>query len=136
MKMLLSGAAVLGFVAGAGYIAKGGADGVGAVSSSHAPPARAATYRLKRAGLGDECTVFKGPGRAGTGGGDRLRLVGACSGLAPGLSNARYWRDDADGDVAFVDEAGRPVVEFFAADGVSYESFAPKTPLLLLDRSD
>ncbi|WP_173932796.1 hypothetical protein [Chelativorans sp. Marseille-P2723] len=87
-------------------------------------------YQLQVSGREGSCTVVR------HGGANALRaeldLDHECIALMPRLAEARYWRQDASGGVTFVAADGRPIVEFFAADGVAYESLRPVAPLVAL----
>ena len=62
----------------------------------------------------------------------KLDLAEECVTLLPRLAEARYWHEDGAGEVTFVAADGQPIVEFFAADGVAYESLRPLSPLVAL----
>ncbi|WP_348642919.1 hypothetical protein [Mesorhizobium sp. B2-8-9] len=53
----------------------------------------------------------------------------------PGIEHAKFWREQADGSVAFSDGVD-PIVTFGVADGDGYESYAPAAPLLALSTSE
>lgn len=66
---------------------------------------------------------------------DGLSLLSAapnCHRLLPGLEQAKFWREQNDGTVAFSANGIDPIVTFAAADGDGYESYAPALPLLSL----
>ncbi|MCT7377735.1 hypothetical protein [Chelativorans salis] len=87
-------------------------------------------YRLRVAGRDGSCTIAKGKS-AGIGRAE-IELAADCVLLMPRLSEARYWREGADRDVAFEAADGRVIAEFYAADGVAYESLTPAAPLMAL----
>lgn len=138
MKVLVSGALALGLLGSTGYLSLHPANG----SKSAAGPAGAdadlsvrahPVFALAKAGVDQGCAVTMGATlpmqRA------ELELTEACAAMMPALAKARYWQDNSDGTVAFISDEGRAVVEFFAADGVAYESFRPETALLSLSAS-
>lgn len=87
-------------------------------------------YQLRVSGREGSCTVVKrGPAEAIHA---DLELDKDCIAMMPRLSEARYWQEGAAGEVLFIGADGRPIVEFFAADGVAYESLRPVTPLMAL----
>jgi hypothetical protein len=90
-------------------------------------------FRL-RASSGASCAVMRGDavsqGRA------MLRIEPACATLLPGMADAKFWRENADGSITFTEESGDPIVSFSVADGAAYESFEPATPLLSLDAAE
>ena len=61
-----------------------------------------------------------------------LSLASACLDLVPGLAGARWWLEREDGTVAFAADNGKVVAEFALADGVAYESYAPRQPIMTL----
>ncbi|WP_165349935.1 MULTISPECIES: hypothetical protein [unclassified Mesorhizobium] len=65
----------------------------------------------------------------------RLTVAPNCRVLMPGIEQVKFWREQADGSVAFSENGVDPIVTFGVADGDGYESYAPATPLLAL-RSD
>ncbi len=88
------------------------------------------TYKLQVSGKDGSCTVVKrGTVEAKRAG---LDLKGGCAHLMPRLANARYWHEGETGEVIFATAEGRPVVEFFPADGVAYQSLNPVSPLIAL----
>lgn len=55
-----------------------------------------------------------------------------CDEVMPGLSDVRFWREEADGSVLFGSVGGVTMAAFAQADGAGYESFAPRHPLMTL----
>lgn len=94
------------------------------------PRATGQTFMLTSPQAGETCLIVKGeslsPGYA------ELKVNPACERLLRGVSNARFWRERADGSIAFSADARGPIVEFAAGDGVEYESYAPASVLLKL----
>ncbi|WP_157188234.1 AprI/Inh family metalloprotease inhibitor [Nitratireductor pacificus] len=139
MRFLVSGALALGLMGSAGYLSLDAADGANPVSDP-AGSARVAesagqrVFTLARAGADLGCAVTMAPvppmQRA------ELRLTDACPETLPALAEVRYWQDDGDGAVMFLGEQGQPVVEFFAADGVAYESIRPARAMLSLSLNE
>ena len=135
MKIVLSGAMALGLMGSVGYLSLEPANGTNAVgdsivaesvSSVHVRP----VFTLAKAGADRGCAVTTGrmlPSQR-----SELKLTDACSAMMPALAKARYWQDNSDGTVSFISDEGLAVVEFFAADGIAYESFRPETALLSL----
>ncbi|WP_011582134.1 MULTISPECIES: hypothetical protein [Chelativorans] len=87
-------------------------------------------YHLSVSGREGYCTVVKR-------GGDKaqraeLQLTPECVAMMPRLADARYWQESGAGEVSFVAADGSSVVEFFAADGVAYESLKPISPIVAL----
>ena len=85
-------------------------------------------FRLSSADSSGSCMVVKGetlsPGYA------ELVVNPACDRISAGLTTARFWRERADGSIAFVDGQNAPVVEFAIGDGADYESYQPRTARL------
>jgi len=63
----------------------------------------------------------------------RLDIAPDCRKLMPGIERVKFWREQADGSVAFSENGVDPIVTFGVADGDGYESYAPSTPLLALN---
>ena len=61
-----------------------------------------------------------------------LTVAPKCRRLLPGIEQAKFWREQNDGTVAFSANGTDPIVTFAAADGDGYESYAPALPLLSL----
>ena len=62
----------------------------------------------------------------------QLSVGDDCPRLVPDLSDARRWRENADGTVTIVDDDGGALIEFAVADGLAYESFRAGAPLVSL----
>jgi len=88
------------------------------------------TFRLSSVGGGMSCQIVKG--RNQRSGRAPLQVAPNCELLLPGMSRVRFWREKPDGSVDFTGEAGEALATFSAGDGVEYESFRPRTPLLRL----
>lgn len=86
-------------------------------------------YRLSSVD-GGSCLVAKASKMLG--GAAVLNAEPECEALLPGIARARYWRERADGTVEFTGEAGDALAAFSVGDGVDYESFRPRSPLLSL----
>lgn len=87
------------------------------------------SYQLRVTGREGHCTVVKHDTRERR---TELEMSGECAEMMPRLADVRYWQEDDAGGVIFAAADGRPVVEFFAADGVAYESLRPAAPLMAL----
>ena len=88
------------------------------------------TYQLTANGNEAACAVHRG---AEVSDGLSLLSVGpGCRKLLPGIEHAKFWREQADGTVAFSANGIDPIVSFGVADGDGYESYAPAAPLLAL----
>lgn len=85
-------------------------------------------FTLSSADSSGSCMVVKGetlsPGYS------ELKVNPACEGILPGLTTARFWRERADGSIAFVDTQNSSVVEFTIGDGSDFESYQPRTARL------
>ncbi|MCO5064915.1 MAG: hypothetical protein M9924_10950 [Rhizobiaceae bacterium] len=85
-------------------------------------------FKLSSADSSGACMVVKGqtlsPGYA------ELKVNPACETVSKGLTAARFWRERADGSVAFVDSQNASVVEFVVGDDVDYETDQPRGPHL------
>jgi hypothetical protein len=66
------------------------------------------------------------------GGVAELDVEPGCDDVLPGLSRARHWQERDDGSVVISVDGGKAIVSFAVADGVAYESFAPRSPLISL----
>ncbi|WP_159588529.1 hypothetical protein [Chelativorans xinjiangense] len=129
MKSVVAGLVVMGL--GALPFVAFDREGAAAVDPSmQERPGSLPHYRLSVAGREGSCTIAKGRA-AGTGRAE-IELAADCILLTPQLSQARYWQEGADGDVAFEAADGRVIAEFYAADGVAYESLRPAAPLMAL----
>jgi len=89
------------------------------------------TYRLTANGDEAACAVQRGA--AVSDGLSRLKIAPDCRQLMPGIERAKFWREQADGSVAFSENGIDPIVTFGVADGDGYESYAPSAPLLALN---
>lgn len=88
------------------------------------------TFRLVANGDEGNCAVTRGaPVSEGL---SRLTVAPNCNRLLPGIEQAKFWREQDDGTVAFSADGIDPIVTFAVADGDGYESYAPTTPLLSL----
>lgn len=88
------------------------------------------SYRLVANGDEAACAVSRGTEIS-----DGLSLLAVapiCRKLLPGIEQAKFWREQDDGTVAFSSNGVDPIVTFAAADGNGYESYAPALPLLSL----
>lgn len=93
--------------------------------------ASSSTYRLTANGDEAACAVQRGaPVSDGL---SRLDVAPDCRKLMPGIERVRFWREQADGSVAFSENGVDPIVTFGVADGDGYESYAPVAPLLALN---
>jgi hypothetical protein len=93
--------------------------------------APSSTYRLTANGDEAACAVQRGaPVSNGL---SRLEIAPDCRKLMPGIERVKFWREQADGSVAFSENAVDPIVTFSVADGDGYESYAPAAPLLALN---
>ena len=108
-----------------------------AVRSISATPVNAGSgrqnYLLRDADAGN-CLVTRGT-VAGDGSSDVVAGK-ACDGLLAGLSQARIWMVEGDGSVALRTTSGETLARFALADGVDYESFQPRFPLMSLAEAD
>ncbi|WP_367717994.1 hypothetical protein AB2N04_07325 [Nitratireductor sp. GISD-1A_MAKvit] len=91
-----------------------------------------AEFILTRIGSEHLCKVRHAPADERA----ELTLGPDCTLLVPDLAEARIWEERADGTVAFVSQSGETIMEFFAGDGLTYESLRPKTPILSMYRPD
>jgi hypothetical protein len=89
------------------------------------------TYRLTANGDEAACAVQRGA--AVSDGLSRLKIATDCRQLMPGIERAKFWREQADGSVAFSENGIDPIVTFGVADGDGYESYALSAPLLALN---
>ncbi|WP_217571275.1 hypothetical protein [Mesorhizobium sp. GbtcB19] len=93
--------------------------------------ASSSTYRLTANGDEAACAIHRGAEVS-----DGLSLLSVapnCRKLMPGIERAKFWREQADGTVAFSTNGIDPIVTFSVADGDGYESYAPTAPLLALN---
>ncbi|MER9327836.1 hypothetical protein [Mesorhizobium sp. M0488] len=103
-------------------------DGSGEGAADEAAPPN--TYRL--AANGDEAACAVSRGTEISDGLSLLTLAPTCRRLLPGIEQAKFWREQNDGTVAFSANGVDPIVTFAVADGEGYESYAPALPLLSL----
>lgn len=104
-------------------------DGESGAAASETSPLSGA-YRLVANGDGAACIVTRG---AELSDGLSQITVGAdCRSLLPGLEHAKFWREQEDGTVALSENGVDPILSFGIADGVGYESFEPRRPLISL----
>ncbi|AZO17183.1 hypothetical protein EJ069_22195 [Mesorhizobium sp. M2A.F.Ca.ET.043.05.1.1] len=99
--------------------------------SAAVEPAASSTYRLTANGDEAACAVQRGA--AVSDGLSRLKIAPDCRQLMPGIERAKFWREQADGSVAFSENGIDPIVTFGVADGDGYESYALSAPLLALN---
>ncbi|MDX8510647.1 hypothetical protein [Mesorhizobium captivum] len=103
----------------------------GAVQSAAEEAAPSGTYRLTANGDEAACAVQRGAELSD--GLSLLRVAPNCRKLMPGIERVKFWREEADGTVAFSENGIDPIVTFSVADGDGYESYAPAAPLLALN---
>ena len=87
-------------------------------------------FMLHLAGVERSCLIDKGVELVD--GISQLSVGEDCPRLVPELSDARRWRENADGTVTIVDDDGGALIEFALADGLAYESFRAGAPLVSL----
>ena len=87
-------------------------------------------FMLHLAGIERSCLIDKGVELVD--GISQLSVGEDCPRLVPELSDARRWRENADGTVTIVDDDGGALIEFALADGLAYESFRAGAPLVSL----
>jgi hypothetical protein len=87
-------------------------------------------YEVRAAGEPTGCVI--GRGKAGAADLHEAKVGPGCAALNPALARAREWRDGPDGSMALADGDGAAVMAFSAGDGIDYESYWPKAPLLSL----
>jgi len=107
-----------------------GGDGQGMAAGT----APASTYRLTANGDEGACSVRRGAEVSD--GLSRLTVSQNCRDLMPGIERVKFWREQADGSVAFSENGVDPIVTFSVADGDGYESYEPANPLLALNSSE
>lgn len=104
-------------------------DGSGeSVAKEATPPNN--SYRLVANADEGACVVKRGASISD--GLSLLTVAPACRRLLPGIEQAKFWREQNDGTVAFSANGIDPIVTFSVADGDGYESYAPALPLLSL----
>ena len=96
-----------------------------------AEAAQSSTFRLTANGDEAACAVHRGAEVSA--GLSLLSVAPNCRKLLPGIERVKFWREQADGSVAFSENGVDPIVTFGVADGDGYESYAPAAPLLALD---
>ncbi|MDX8526480.1 hypothetical protein RFM68_18425 [Mesorhizobium sp. MSK_1335] len=97
-------------------------------------PAASSTYRLTANGHEAACAVRRGAEVSD--GLSLLTVAPGCRKLMPGIERVKFWREQADGSVAFSENGVDPIVTFGVADGDGYESYAPAAPLLALNNDE
>ncbi|RWN46263.1 MAG: hypothetical protein EOS03_17880 [Mesorhizobium sp.] len=102
----------------------------GSVESVANEAAPSNSYRL--VANGDEAVCAVSRGAEISDGLSLLTVAPKCRRLLPGIEQAKFWREQNDGTVAFSANGVDPIVTFAAADGDGYESYAPALPLLSL----
>ncbi|MDX8439089.1 hypothetical protein [Mesorhizobium australafricanum] len=129
MKLVAGLVASVALFGGAHFL--DGSDGQGmAVETA----AAATTYRLTANGDEAACVVQRGASVSG--GLTLLDVAPDCRSLMPGIERVKFWREQADGSVAFSENGVDPIVTFGVADGDGYESYAPAVPLLALNNDE
>ncbi|WP_274627711.1 hypothetical protein [Arvimicrobium flavum] len=88
-----------------------------------------ATYRMSSVKAQTSCNVAKSRGHGGVA---VLEPEPGCEQVLPGVTRAAVWRERSDGSVEFEARDGEALVAFSVADGVAYESFAPREALITL----
>jgi hypothetical protein len=135
MNLAASTVMLAGLLAAAGVLSYGPAGDRQAQAATTLRQAEAEgdAFRLRSSG-GASCAITRGDAVSQ----DRaeLRVETACATLLPGMERAKFWHENDDGSVVFIENDGDPIVSFSVADGVAYESFQPSTPLLSLDAAD
>ena len=87
-------------------------------------------FMLHLAGVEKSCLIDKGVELVD--GISQLSVGEDCPRLVPELTDARRWRENADGTVTIVDDDGGALIEFALADGLADESFRAGAPLVSL----
>ncbi|RWL99053.1 MAG: hypothetical protein E5X80_18610 [Mesorhizobium sp.] len=106
----------------------------GAVQSAAEETGTSDIYRLTANGDEAACAVQRGAKVSV--GLSLLRVAPNCRKLMPGIERVKFWREQADGSVAFSVNGTDPVVTFSVADGDGYESYAPAAPLLSMSNGE
>ncbi|MEI9407056.1 hypothetical protein [Mesorhizobium argentiipisi] len=96
-----------------------------------AEAAPSSSFRLTANGDEAACAVHRGADVSADL--SLLSVAPNCRKLMPGIERVKFWREQADGSVAFSENAVDPIVTFGVADGDGYESYAPAAPLLALN---
>jgi len=123
---LVAGLVVSAALFGGAHVLYGGEGRSTAVET-----ASSSAYRLTANGDEAACAVQRGAPVS-----DGLSLLSVapnCRKLMPGIERVKFWREQADGAVAFSENGVEPSVTFGVADGDGYESYAPAAPLLALN---
>ncbi|RVD55094.1 hypothetical protein EN828_14460 [Mesorhizobium sp. M2D.F.Ca.ET.185.01.1.1] len=111
---------------GGTHFLHGGHDGSAAPQT-----APSSDYQLTANGDEAGCAVHRGAEISN--GLSLLNVAPNCRKLMPGIERVKFWREQADGSVAFSENGVDPIVTFGVADGDGYESYAPAAPLLALN---
>ncbi|RWJ99532.1 MAG: hypothetical protein EOR42_24900 [Mesorhizobium sp.] len=106
----------------------------GAVQSAAEEAGTSGTYRLTANGDEAACAIRRGAEVSD--GLSLLTVAPNCRRLMPGIERVKFWREQADGSVAFSVNGTDPVVTFSVADGDGYESYAPAAPLLSMNNDE
>ena len=125
MKLLAGLVVSVALLGGAHFLHGGNDDGV---ADQTAP---SSTYLLTANGDEAACAVRRGA--TVSNGLSQLSVAPSCRKLMPGIERVKFWREQADGTVAFSENGIDPIVTFSVADGDGYESYAPAAPLLALN---
>ncbi|BCM16696.1 hypothetical protein [Mesorhizobium sp. J8] len=123
---LVAGLAVSVALFGGAHVLYGGQGQSTAVET-----ASSSAYRLTANGDEAACAVQRGARVSD--GLSRLDVAPDCRKLMPGIERVKFWREQADGSVAFSENGMDAIVTFGVADGDGYESYAPAAPLLALN---
>ena len=87
-------------------------------------------FKLSVSGRDDGCTVVKkGEVEARRA---ELELSAECAKMMPRLADVSFWQEKAEGQLIFTAADGKPLLEFFVADGAAYESLKPVSPVVAL----
>ena len=124
MKLLAGLVVSVALFGGAHFLQGGNGEGV---ADQTAP---SSTYLLTANGDEAACAIRRGADMSD--GLSLLTVAPNCRKLLPGIERAKFWREEADGTVAFSANGIDPIVTFAVADGDGYESYAPAAPLLSL----
>lgn len=128
MKLLTGLVASVALFGGVQFL-HGGDGQIAAIES-----AASSIYKLTANGDEAACAVQRGAEVSD--GLSRLSLAPDCRTLMPGIERVKFWREQADGTVAFSENGIDPIVTFSVADGDGYESYAPAAPLLALNSDE
>ena len=127
MKLLFASAGAAALLVTAWNL---GGDMVLQPSPAAAETAGKMQFMLHLAGVEKSCLIDKGVELVD--GISQLSVGEDCPRLVPELTDARRWRENADGTVTIVDDDGGALIEFALADGLAYESFRAGAPLVSL----